>query len=357
MSIAQHVRRTRTELEHLRLCVGSGILGIMPPQTLLRGGRAVRDYGSMAGLLGMSAARYPERTAIIDERGSLTFEELNLRSHSLANAWRERGLAPGEGVAILARNHRGLLEATFAAAKCGARIVLLNTDFAGPQIRDVATREGTDLLVYDEEYASMLAGVVPPRGAYRAWTETAAADSLEALIASGSREAPPAPGVAPKIILLTSGTTGTPKGAPRPEPRSLAPFGALLSKVPFRSREVTEICAPMFHTLGFAHAMAAIAFGSTIVVRLLLRSAGRIRQSRPAPRHRHGGGAGHAATPTRLGCRCPYRPRFIQSAHRFRCRITARRGPRHPCPGCPRPGHLQHVRLHRGRVRHHRDSE
>jgi fatty-acyl-CoA synthase len=184
----------------------------------------------------------------------------------------ERGLQPGEGVAILARNHRGFLDAVFAAAKCGARIVLLNTDFAGPQIREVAGREGTDLLVYDDEYAEMLEGVECRRGRFRAWTDGTTAggpppDSLEALIAESESSAPPKPGVAPKIIILTSGTTGTPKGAPRPEPRSLAPVGGLLSKVPFRARQTTELCAPMFHALGFAHAILGVALGSTLVVR------------------------------------------------------------------------------------------
>jgi len=68
-------------------------------------------------------------------------------------------------------------------------------------------------------------------------------------------------------VVLTSGTTGTPKGANRPEPRSFAPFGGLFDKVPYRGREVMECCAPMFHALGFAQAMLAVALGTTLVVR------------------------------------------------------------------------------------------
>lgn len=109
----------------------------------------------------MSAAaiRFGHRIGLIHELGELTFAELDVRSNRLANAWRERGLRPGEGVAILARNHRWFLDSVLAAAKCGAKIVLLNTDFAGPQIREVADREGTDLLVHDDEYAQVLGGV------------------------------------------------------------------------------------------------------------------------------------------------------------------------------------------------------
>ncbi|WP_067712240.1 acyl-CoA synthetase [Nocardia yamanashiensis] len=259
--------RAYIEVESARLCMDTGLVRMESPLPLLTAATSMLRYGTIAAGLGLSAARYPDRTALIDELGSLTFAELEERSNRLANAWRERGLKPREGVAILARNHRGLLDAVFAAAKCGARIILLNTDFAGPQIRDVATREGTDLLVYDDEYAHMLDEVTPKRGSYRAWTAEERPDSLESLIAAGSPQSPPGPGVEPKIILLTSGTTGTPKGAPRPEPKSLAALGGLLSKVPFRVNEVTECCAPMFHTLGFACAILTLGFGSTLVVR------------------------------------------------------------------------------------------
>ncbi|MGI8863874.1 MAG: acyl-CoA synthetase [Solirubrobacteraceae bacterium] len=226
-------------------------------------------FGMLGGAVAAGAIRHGDRAAVIDERGALTYRELDQRSNALANAWREHGFEPGEGVAILVRNHRGFLDAVFAAAKCGARIVLLNTSFAAPQIREVADREGTDLLVYDHEYGEMLEGVDPPRGRWRAWTddENDGEDTLEGLIAGASTSAPPKPGVIPRITILTSGTTGTPKGAPRPEPRSLALIGGLLSKVPFRARETTELCVPMFHALGFMQAIVGIALGSTLVIR------------------------------------------------------------------------------------------
>jgi fatty-acyl-CoA synthase len=262
------VERFGDEAYFVALCARSGLVGPEWPHRIAQVLFAFDRFGMLGGAMSTAAIRHGGRVGLIDERGALTYRELDRRSNALANAWLERGLQPGEGVAILARNHRGFIDAVFAAAKCGARIVLLNTDFAAPQLREVAGREGTDLLVYDEEYAPMLEGVEPRRGRYVAWTdEPPPADSLEELIAVGDESAPPKPGVTPKIIILTSGTTGTPKGAPRDEPRSLAPIGGLLSKVPFRARETTELCAPMFHALGFAHAMLGVGLGSTLVVR------------------------------------------------------------------------------------------
>jgi fatty-acyl-CoA synthase len=250
------------------LCLRSGMVGIPLPHQSAQILRAFERYGLLGGAVTAGAIRFGDRTAIVDEVGELTYKQLDERSNAIANCWRGDGLEPGEGVAILVRNHRGFFDAVFAAAKCGARVVLLNTSFAGPQIREVAEREGTDLLVYDDEYAEALAGIEdPPRGRYRAWTDEQGDDTLEALVKRGDPSNPPKAGATPKITILTSGTTGSPKGAPRSEPRSLGLLGGLLSKVPFRAGEVTEMCVPAFHALGFMQAMVGIGLGSTLVVR------------------------------------------------------------------------------------------
>jgi fatty-acyl-CoA synthase len=252
------------------LCIRSGLVRPVLPHKVAQMLLAFERHGMLAAAVTVGAIRNGDRVAIVDERGEISYKELDQRTNALANAWREHGLKPGDGVAILARNHRGFFDAVFAAAKCGAKIVLLNTSFSGPQVREVAEREGTDLLVYDDEYGEVLKGVDPPHGRWRAWTEEDSdddADSLESLIARGSTSAPPKAGTAPKIVILTSGTTGTPKGAPRAEPRSLSMIGGLLSKVPFRAGEVTELCVPMFHALGFAHMALGLGLGSRLVVR------------------------------------------------------------------------------------------
>ncbi len=264
------LERAGDEAYFALLCVRSGLVGPELPHKLAQLLIGFERYGMLGGAITAGAIRHGDRLAIIDERGELSYKELDRRSNALANAWRERGLEAGEGVAVLVRNHRGFLDALFAGAKCGARVILLNTSFAGPQIREVAEREGTDLLVYDDEYSETLEGIDdPPRGRFRAWVDDPgdADDTLDALIENGDDSAPPSASEPPKITILTSGTTGTPKGAPRSEPRSLGLIGGLLSKVPFRARQTTELCVPMFHALGFMQAMVAIGMGSTMVVR------------------------------------------------------------------------------------------
>jgi fatty-acyl-CoA synthase len=265
------VERFGDEAYYVALCIRSGLVRPELPHRVAQMLLAFERYGLLAGAVTIGAIRHGDQVAIRDERGELSYKDLDERSNALANAWREHGLEPGDGVAVLVRNHRGFLDAVFAAAKCGARIILLNTSFAGPQIREVAEREGTDLLVYDDEYSKTLEGIDDPSaGRWRAWVDdpdAEADDTLDALIAQGSTKPPPKPGESPKIVILTSGTTGTPKGAPRSEPKSLSLIGGLLGKVPFKAKEVTEMCVPMFHALGFALTALSLALGSTLVIR------------------------------------------------------------------------------------------
>jgi len=267
MIVTDLFTRAAGEALSLKTLIDSGLLRPDPPWVLARAGTAIARYGALGAAMSIAAARFPDRVAVRDELGDLTYAEMERRTNALANQWRDLGLAPGDGVALLVRNHRGFLDAFYAAAKCGARIVLLNTDFAGPQIREVCAREGVDLLVHDEEYDAVVDGVVAPRGRFLAWTDGLDSSSLEALIASGATTPPPRVSTHAKVVILTSGTTGTPKGAQRDEPLSLLPFGGLFDKVPFRSGEVTECCAPMFHALGLTMGMLGVALGNTLVLR------------------------------------------------------------------------------------------
>ncbi|HEY1358388.1 MAG TPA: acyl-CoA synthetase [Thermoleophilaceae bacterium] len=260
--------RAAVELHSLGSAVRAGMLGVESPQRTFQAIQALRRYGVLGGELSIAALRHGERTALVDELGELSFADLDRRSNALANALRSRGIGEGTSVAIYCRNHRGFLDATYACAKSGARALYLNTDFAGPQVRDVCERENVEALIHDEEFTGMVEGVAAPRGRFLAWTDSEPdVPTLEELIESGDPSPPPAPDGQSSVVMLTSGTTGTPKGAPRTQPRSLAAVGALLSKVPFRSEEATYVAAPLFHALGFAHAAVAMGLGSTLVIK------------------------------------------------------------------------------------------
>jgi fatty-acyl-CoA synthase len=260
--------RLGNEAYYLSCCFRSGMFGLESPQRVAQMGRALADYGMLGGALAVSAIRHPHRVAVIDDRGQSTYRQLDDRVNALANGWRAAGLKPKQGVAIMTRNHRGFLEALFAAAKCGARIVLINTGFSEPQLSEVIRREGVDLFVYDEEFEPLVGGLQLRHGRFRAWLDSRPGDgdTLDAVIASAPAVAPPKPAHAPRLVILTSGTTGTPKGAGRDVPVSLSPVGGPLSRVPFRSGDVAQISAPLFHALGFTQGLLQIGLGATLVL-------------------------------------------------------------------------------------------
>jgi acyl-CoA synthetase (AMP-forming)/AMP-acid ligase II len=167
----------------------------------------------------------------------------------------------------MCRNHRGFIEATIAVSKLGADALYLNTAFAGPQLVDVLRREGPRVVIHDEEFTDLLARAeVDTR--VLAWVDSddPGVDSIEALIPAYDDGEVDAPGHHARIVILTSGTTGAPKGAPRSE-AGVGAAVSLLSRMPLRYGWRTHIAAPLFHTWGFAHLALSMLLGSTVVLR------------------------------------------------------------------------------------------
>jgi fatty-acyl-CoA synthase len=145
---------------------------LTPPHKLVGVLRDLEAYGPAGAAVSFAASGFGDRPAIIDETGSLTFADLDRRSNALANALRERGFTARQGLGILCRNHRGLFESILAGVKLGAKTLLLNTDFAGPQLADVCAREAVQALICDEEFTAVADAVDPSVDRYVAWTDS-----------------------------------------------------------------------------------------------------------------------------------------------------------------------------------------
>jgi fatty-acyl-CoA synthase len=254
-----------------RTLIRSGVIRPSRPDRVARALVGLHRWGPTlaAGYLG-AAARYPDRVAIRDELGAVSFSELHRRTNALAHGLAQRGVREGQGVAVMCRNHRGFIEASVACSKLGVHALYLNTSFAGPQVSEVIEREDPVAIIYDQEFEAVVAESCEGRSALLAWVDdpaTARRPSLRDLIATGDDATPSPPAAPGRTVILTSGTTGTPKGANRASPSSLSPAAALLSRIPLRAREPTMIAAPMFHSWGFAHLFLSTALSSTLVLR------------------------------------------------------------------------------------------
>jgi acyl-CoA synthetase (AMP-forming)/AMP-acid ligase II len=248
------------------------LVGLRPDKYLWMAAAARREGFTNTVGIAISARRCPDRPALIDELGMLTYRELDLRANAFAAALQQLPGGPPRMVAIMCRNHRGFLDTLAAADRTGADVLLLNTSFAGPALAQVVARERPDVIVYDREFG---AGVdealaeAPDTRRILAWTDESADDlpTVETLIARHAGRRPTRTGRKGKVILLTSGTTGTPKGARRAPGGGGSQGPALLSRLPWRAEETVVSAAPMFHAWGFGQLIMGTMFSCTLVVR------------------------------------------------------------------------------------------
>ena len=245
------------DLAGVRVLARAGLLAPVRPGTLLAMGLALARYGiSPATGYAVGAARHPRRLAVVDDDGALTWREVDVRTDRLAGELRARGLREGDAAGLLARNGRGLVEGAVALAKVGADVLYLGTGTAAGPLRQVLDRERARAVLHDAEFADL----VPTAGRVVLTTE-----ELDVLARTSTAGPPPVPGRTSRQVILTSGTTGPPRGAAR-SGATVEDAVAALSRIPVRVGETTVIAAPAFHAWGLGHVSMAMLLGSTVVL-------------------------------------------------------------------------------------------
>jgi acyl-CoA synthetase (AMP-forming)/AMP-acid ligase II len=258
----------------VRALAGAGALRPIPPRRLAAALGAARAYGmGAAGGCALSAARDPGGLAVIDERGALTFAELDARAARIAAGLRAaHDIGPGSPLGVMCRNHRGFVEAMLAASRLGADLLLLNTEFPGPQLAQALAPHALGAIVHDDEFAPVLdaaeTGPARPARVRASTDDRGAAGTLDALAEPGA-PAPPPPSAPGRLVILSSGTTGPPKGAPRAPSAAaaLGPLTTLLEKLRFRRGDPILIGPPVFHGFGLAFLGVALLIGAPVVLR------------------------------------------------------------------------------------------
>ena len=252
----------------------AGMIAPMRPDRYLKMAAAMRREG-MGITVGFASAaqRCPDRPGLVDELGTLTWRQLDERIAALAAALQA---LPGQAgtprvTGIMCRNHRGFVEALVAANRIGSDVLLLNTSFAGPALADVVNREGVDTVIYDEEFTATVDRALadkPEATRIVAWTDGQQELTVEKLITEHAGLGAQRTGHKSKMILLTSGTTGMPKGAKQSGGGAgIGTLKAILDRTPWRAEEPIVIVAPMFHAWGFSQLVFAASMACTIITR------------------------------------------------------------------------------------------
>ena len=226
-------------------------------------------YGPQASMAIQGGRKYANLPAIVDERGTLTYREVDDQSWALAHGLRKLGVSEGSVVGLLCRDHRGLVIAMATCGKLGARLVLMNTGFAKPQFAEVCERENVTVVLHDSEFLGLLDALPPELPRVLTWVDEdaelpASAQTLDDIVAANPTEPLPPPRKAGGSVILTSGTTGLPKGAPRDTVSPLA-TAQIIDRIPFPRKGTMVIVSPIFHSTGWATYTVGAALGNKVV--------------------------------------------------------------------------------------------
>ena len=247
-----------------------GGAGFLSPRFIASLAPAMKKFGSTSATgFHAAAQRNPDGVALVDERGSMTFGEVDRMSNAMARGLAAAGVKPGDGVGLFARNHRGFVLSQIALDKLGANTLLLNTGFAGPQLEEVSAREGTEIILYDEEFRGIVEEGASKHTKFITWADGAVGETtIEDLAQAhddGDIDPPSEPG---RVTILTSGTTGTPKGAQRKmKSQGVDALVGMFGRMPLRTGTRNLIVAPTFHSWGGVHLMLAAQLGCTVGLR------------------------------------------------------------------------------------------
>lgn len=232
----------------------------------------------MAVLLADHVGAHPDEVAIVDERGTRTWAELDARVDRLVNALRARGLGEGDVVALMGGNHRETVEVSLACLHGGFLMVPVNWHWVAAELAHVITDAGARAVIVGGAWIEVSTGA----------DELAPGDRVRIAI---SDDAPHgyeryedvlagAPGTAPEdqtrggTMFYTSGTTGHPKGVRG----GLAGTGGPAEVFAFVAAAIADlienegdgtvqlVCGPMYHSAQWVFAMVPLLRGGRLVL-------------------------------------------------------------------------------------------
>lgn len=224
----------------------------------------IADSGraSVFDLFRATVRRTPEKTAITSAAGDVTYRALEQRVLSLAAALVERGLKPGDRVALLSENRQEYAEMELAAACLGVIVACQNWRLETRELTYCIDLVDPALVITSDRFAR----------AYAATGLACPALTIETdwpLMLGAPSDPAPLPYIDPEsglVILYTSGTTGMPKGALISHRAEIARMCAYRMDMNVTPNDDFVAWAPMFHMGSTDQVLATLMMGACIHV-------------------------------------------------------------------------------------------
>ena len=219
------------------------------------------------------ATAFPDKTALVGENHSLTFNAIDRRMNRLANGLAALGIQPGERVAVLSRNRPEAFEA-YGASKAGLIVLPLNWRLARDELLHPLTDGEPTVILAGPEFGDLIDALRPQLPSVHFYIRFGASSagwlSYEDLLAQASAADPKAQPNASDLLCLmyTSGTTGKPKGA-------MLTHGGLMRNcraaadwmLGLKPTDVALAAMPLFHVGGmWYHLFPAFVSGCTTIL-------------------------------------------------------------------------------------------
>ena len=220
-----------------------------------------------------NARRYPAKTAVIYGDSQLSWAAVDERANRLATYLLQAGLAPGDRVAVCARNTAEWPEITYGLAKAGLVLVPVNIRLTPSETEFIVTDSGCRAAILHTDQAELGAGMgsgpLAGLGTIVEIGGTSVGKDYEAALASG-RDADPTPSsLTPDdlhVLLYTSGTTGHPKGVMNDHRGMMAQTLDTTISTEARHADVMLATTPFFTTGGVVRALTWLYLGQTMVI-------------------------------------------------------------------------------------------
>jgi acyl-CoA synthetase (AMP-forming)/AMP-acid ligase II len=203
-------------------------------------------------LLASAAAARPDKDAAICEDRRLSYAALDAAANRFAHFVLERGMRPGETLALMARNTIDHAIAYFGAARAGVVLAELSTRFTREELRHALGLARARAIVLERPYAELLDARAAAELQIVAFDPDGGATGLATLIA-GQSAAPPGVALDPEAaycITFTGGTTGRSKGAAASHHARILSAGYARRDFRLSARDVLAVASPLYHAAG-----------------------------------------------------------------------------------------------------------